>query len=457
MSMRSYLMVAGIAWFAYSLAVTFGLQLLVIPHFLPQYDLGHGLFVPDSIGFHEIAKDKAIEIRNSGWGAWELRPKGFSPAGISAAFYAIWTSEPYCVLPFNALVHAASGCVVLWLLLGQYGRASATFGATLFVVNPSALEWVAQIHRDGLFILGNLLVIVCLVRLGRGAGSAHPRDLLGSLVWGVVGTLLVWVSRPYWMQVLIASAIICGILIVGRTSGRGWSAAGRTFRIVLTIASLNFLQWTLAGIDVNPALAIDRGHLTVEQQMPPIGGDADTNARRIGGEPQWRRTEGVSTIVENKLLQLASVRHGVIKSGGKSLVDADVELESVADFFAYLPRAAQLGILSPLPELWTGEGSTAAATSARKIVGAATSVFYVFLAFLALRLTVLLRRLEFVLIFVFCISAILVYGFTYPNIGTLLRFRYGFYMLIIGFGAAAAFESATGWWAKRRRRVSATT
>ena len=172
----------GVAFFVYSLCVSALIQGYFIPKVFPHFNLGDGLVVLDSTGFNKIAKTKSAEILEKGWGAWELRPQTQSPAGIASVFYSLWTPKPYSLLPFNALVHALSGCVVLWFLRHFFSWKPAILGASLFVLNPAALEWVAQIHRDGVFILGNLLVLVCLIQLGKGL----KLNKLSATAWGLL-------------------------------------------------------------------------------------------------------------------------------------------------------------------------------------------------------------------------------------------------------------------------------
>ena len=96
---------------------------LVLPQVFPKVFLAHGLFVPDSTGFHQIAARKALEIAEKGWVAWELRPQiqypaGVPqyPAGVASIFYYLWKPEPYSMIPFNAALHATAGCIVFFLL-----------------------------------------------------------------------------------------------------------------------------------------------------------------------------------------------------------------------------------------------------------------------------------------------------------------------------------------------------
>jgi len=156
--------------------------------------------------------------------------------------------------------------------------------------------------------------------------------------------------------------------------------------------------------------------------------------------PAWIHSPWIPDVIEEKLYQISAVRKGAVLNGGNTLVDADVSLNSVAAFVMYFPRALQLGLLSPLPEFWQGEASSPAMTMARKVVGAVTVVFYGSLVGLLFSMLSFRKRLGFWVIFTYCLIGILVYAYTYPNIGTLLRYRYGFYMLLISFGTATIAE-----------------
>lgn len=207
------LFLLGVAFFIYSLSVSVVIQIYIIPEVFPKFNLGDGLVEPDSTGFNEIAKAKSIEIIEDGWGAWELRPHRYSPAGIASIFYTIWAPKPYSLLPFNALVHALSGCLVVWILRQFFAWQPAIFGGSLFVINPAALEWVAGIHKDGIFILGNLMVLVCLMQMGEGLKRLKAGAIAGGFLWGLLGTFVVWVGRPHWAQVLFVSVFLCACVI----------------------------------------------------------------------------------------------------------------------------------------------------------------------------------------------------------------------------------------------------
>lgn len=185
------------------------------------------------------------------------------------------------------------------------------------------------------------------------------------------------------------------------------------------------------------------------------GGGADMVARAIADartrKADWVRTWGIPETLERKFYQLAELRQIIILCcGGNTLIDGEVQFNSAKDFPMYLPRALQVGLLSPMPELWGGEGSSPAMTLARKIVGGVTCFFYVCLMGLSAGLFLFRGNLSLWIILVFCFLGILVYTFTYPNVGTLMRYRYGFHMTLISFGAAVVLDQVLVWRGRRR-------
>jgi hypothetical protein len=127
-------------------------------------------------------------------------------------------------------------------------------------------------------------------------------------------------------------------------------------------------------------------------------------------------------------------RQNTVKMGGKTLIDPDVRLNHAGAFLTYLPRAAQIAFLSPFPSMWSGEGSMAVHTVGRRVLGTLTVFHYLCLAFLAWGLWNYRKKTELWLLIIFNTYGLLIFALVLANIGTLIRIRYGFYMLIVGIG-----------------------
>lgn len=205
----------GVVTFIYALSLGLFIQLYAIPVLLPGSNLGAGISVLDSFGFHKIALEKAIEISHQGWSAWELRPQRHFPAGLASFFYALWTPKPFALLPFNAILHALSGCLVVWSLRQYFSLLPSIIGGAVFALNPVAMEWIAQIHRDGVFVLGNLMVVACLLQLSKNLYNFKISSVIWGLFFGLSGTAVVWLARPFWVQVIFVSILLwVGLLVL---------------------------------------------------------------------------------------------------------------------------------------------------------------------------------------------------------------------------------------------------
>lgn len=159
-----------------------------------------------------------------------------------------------------------------------------------------------------------------------------------------------------------------------------------------------------------------------------------------GWKLEWEFNRLVPDFIERKFHHIYIVRRGAILNGGNTVVDADIPLNSVSSFVQYFPRALQIGLLSPTPELWGGQGSTQAMTMARKVIGIIMPVFYICL--LGAIIGIFIHRSNFKLwvMFFYSLFGILIYVYAYPNIGTLMRYRYVFHMTVISFGLATIVE-----------------
>ena len=123
------------------------------------------------------------------------------------------------------------------------------------------------------------------------------------------------------------------------------------------------------------------------------------------------------------------------------MIDRNVELLSVKDFFTYLPRAVQLGLFAPFPSDWLAPAQSSGGGIMRSVAGVEMLGVYVALAFLPYALWRWRRRVEVWLTAAFASIFLLLYSYATPNIGSLYRLRYGFLMLLVALGVAAAFAA----------------
>ncbi|MBU4258593.1 MAG: hypothetical protein KKH45_04310, partial [Proteobacteria bacterium] len=155
---------------------------------------------------------------------------------------------------------------------------------------------------------------------------------------------------------------------------------------------------------------------------------------------EWVRTSFLPDFIENKLYSVWRYRTNVVRTGGNTVIDPYISLNSAGAFIPYFPRALQIGFLSPFPSEWFRTGSTPATTIGKRAIGGVMIFFYICLAFFIWGLWEYRKSLEFWIITIHSTFGIIVFTYVYPNVGSLSRMRYGFYMVIIGMGVAFAVQ-----------------
>ena len=436
----------GIAVFVWTWFLSLILQLWVIPHFFSHAGSNEGLVILDSFGFHEQAKQKAAEISTLGWSVWELRPYGQSPVGFASAFYVFFGTSPQSFLPFNALVHALSACIVLTILRKYFSIYPSLIGSLIFVLNPASFEWVAQIHRDGIFILGTLLFILGWINFFDDYDDLRQKNLKYflrlSLIF-IIGIFVIWVGRPYWIQITLILTIFFGGFLLCLRVFDGQPFDLRRISICLCIVTmLIFFQLLLTS--GKTAYTVTYVPSQIEEGIQSGGGGGSSKPE--GGIPSgsstytYQHSDWLPWAFEKHVYQIAMIRANSLTLGGNTLVDASYRFDSLMSFLSYFPRALQIGLLSPLPNLWVGQGSTPAMTAARKIMGPVTVVFYFSLVGAIMGVYFLRKRPSFWITYLNLLLGILVFAVITPNVGTIIRYRYGFYMLLVAIGVAVWCE-----------------
>lgn len=240
--------------FFYSLSIGLLVQLVMLLFVVPALDAGQGLLKGgDWIWFQQEAVQLANRIHQEGWVVWELRSQGNAPIGIAAAAYAFTgISEPWILMPLNAGLFAV-GATCLYMVFTLIASYQLAFAATMpYVLLPSAAVVFGQIHKDVWSIAG-----IAMVALVWGRFSAYRilgwKDVGIQAALILTGVLLVWLVRPYLVQVVLVTSILTMLVVVWtgltrrdhvKNSPQWW------FGVILSIVlPLAFMQ-SLSGVEV---------------------------------------------------------------------------------------------------------------------------------------------------------------------------------------------------------------
>ncbi len=468
-----------LAFFAFTATVAWLVQLVILPYVIPSWNGGQGLLVGgDWLQFHRIAVDLAEKIRGQGWSAWELRPEGQAPSGIAGAIYALTVPAPWTIVPLNAALQATSGIVLLSIVQVFMPNWRLAIWATLpFMLYPSSMTWYAQLHKDGYTIAGTLLFLYGWILMAQvNTWRSDWRHLAQALLCLVSGVILVWLMRPYVVQIMQGVAVLLALLttvvlpVWKRRNRSGWASTAVSVLLVW-VAVFAMTPFTRGGIEREappPTAGLPLPRATAGAAPPPSAGlplpraTAGAAPQSVDSlpEPLWRPSELLPSFIENKFYALATVRDDFRTTypDAASNVDIDVRFHDVSQVLRYLPRAAEIAFLAPFPSQWFERGSSNASTAMRRV--SELEMIGVYLALLLLPYSIWRWRcrIEAWIVLVFCTVSIVTYGIATPNVGALYRMRYGHVMILAAIGilgGLVAVEKAglRRWMIRFHRRV----
>jgi len=360
--------------------------------------------------------------------------------------------------------------------------------------------WYTQIHQDGFLIAGALLVLLAWLRLGDAETWKRWQNILVSLVLLFGGAFLAWIVRPYSVQMMqgisLAIVLLESALFVRRAWKREWRPwQTLTAVLIVWVSVVALTPLTVGGIEADlssqpvPAKTVyeipareafldvekvaaftihekakvsasagDGYQISTEQPIAILGSSDDEPpvVKKLSEcnppPPAWYRSAWPD-FVESKAYALAIVRerYRICFPDAGSNIDVQVAFHNVNDILLYLPRAAEIGFLSPFPPDWFKPGTLPANTVMRRVSGFEMVGVYIALVLLVASIWHWRRRPDLWIVLIFCTGMMLVYALVVANVGTLYRFRYGFIMTLVAVGIAGGLSA----WEARRQHVKA--
>ena len=420
-------------FFAYTTSIALIVQLLLLPKVFLTWHAGDGLLIGlDGYSFHHIAVDLAQKIHAHGWSAWELRPAGQATAGIAGVVYALTVSKPWIVVPINAALHATATLLLLrivQLFLPNWRK--ALWCVLPFLLYPSAMTWYTQNHKDGYFILGSFMFIYGWILLAQTDDGRNVwQRPLTAVFSSLLGVVLVWIVRPYGVQMMQGVSVVLALLLT-------------VFFVISGARGQIAWQKAIVGTFVAWAVVVMMVPLTEGGILAVAPANAHEHENVSESAFLWKESDMVPSFLENKFYALAEVRKGFRSTypNAGSNIDINVNFHSVWEIIVYLPRAAEIAFCAPFPSQWFKQGTIPANTMMRRISAIEMVGVYLTFIFLPYALWHWRRRVEIWLILSFCSGMMLICAISICNIGTLYRIRYGSLMTLVGIGVAGIFAA----------------
>jgi len=408
-------------------------QLFILPILFPSAHWGDGLMVGgDWIQFHKEGIEIAEKVKEHGWSAWSLTHpvSGQAMSGIAGLFYALTgIKKPWVLLFYNAFLHATAGLILFYLLiLLEIPKKLAVIISIPFVVFPTSFTWVTQIHKDGLYILGMYSTFLAFAL----AFSKNIKHNILGLLSGILGVSLFYlVRREYAFTIIhyfyLLFIFLTFVLIMIRLIQR------KKEELKLTLRSMVILSLVVIFINFIKSTQTQEEH----------------QVQQIQQTQWWYWDPYISDKIEAMFYNLAVWRNEIWSkylAGHKGAIDEDVKFRSVMDFIEYTPRALQVGFFSPFPNFWFTEGSTTGGTIARYITPFEAIYFYIAWLLLPFAVWMHRKKIWFWFILLVCLGFIWLHVVAEPNVGPIVRKRYGYVMLL----SAISYSTVISWYVRKK-------
>lgn len=497
-----------LAAFCFAVVAGFVIQLVVLPYILPSIHAGHGLLAGgDGVGFHVDAARLADRIAQEGWGSYQLRPRGQAPIGIAVMLYwAVGIHEPWVLLPMHAALFAlvVTGFYNIFSRVAE--RRIAAAAALLLVCLPSSVMLYAQIHKDVWAIAGTVWIFAVMIAYAM-INDISLRQQLALISLTVAGAAIVWLVRAYLLQLLLIGLLtaVAMLAILTLLSFRKRSLASELSRFagmlvcIFVVMAFSFDMPTRVAAIVNPNFAtlmappsvvdferpvihvpmipVDFDKILDDQQrkwlqirdLDPLLSSLDPKQRKVWDDwqrqvdkvvialtPKTKDFDYLPSFIARRIELIIDLRRGAVQSGmaAGSAIDNDAKLRDVGEIVRYIPRATQIALLAPFPNMWFTSGLSPGSRLMRSVSGIEMMLAYaLYLGFIPLFLLSSSDVRRGVMVAMSLVVPILILlAVTIPNIGTLYRMRYGYFFLLLGLGVIGWGYAIEHW---RRRRAAA--
>ena len=449
--------------------------------------MGHGLLDGgDWTFYHSRAVDLSNKIKDHGWHYWQMKPQGFGLIGFISAIYSfIGIFKPYVLIPFFSLLHSLGAtCIVLLIEKLDFNRGISFLSAIPFLIFPSSLLWVSQILKDIFTINGSLIILLALTWILNISNKDNFififKKLLGVYFTMLFGFIAIWLVRPYFVQIslifVLLSFFTINLFLIFQIFKKNLSKLSMLF-ILLTqfflIISVNYLpelknknidkssilnhipsptfnsQGTESGnehivvkflpdtkIEIKEELKTEElktEELKTEELKTE---DVQEQELNIIEFKEWYPSTNLPTYIDSELKKLYYQRSYFysIQHGANSTFDFGKDLNSLGELVKYVPRAIQVGFFSPFPSSWFAEHPSQLSKLMHIVTGMEMLFIYICLLGFTISLFLLKKKIEFWMFVCFSFYFTLIPIYALPNIGALIRYRYGAIMLLAAIG-----------------------
>lgn len=399
-------------------------------------------FAFDSYEYQRGAMRLTQVLKQDGARAWAAEHEPFHVKLLSLQFVLfgpLFGQSTLSAEPLNLFCYLAILSLVFALGREVGGRRVGLLSATIVALWPTFLLHTLQLLKDPLFIAGALAFVLCLTTW---LTRTYHRWLALSLGTVMLLTVFLLLLIRLNFGIFIFALLLFGFILL----------------IIRQILERRLLYWNmlcplLALVTMGLLIPFYMGqHKQKFKQYPSNQGGQSKSAitvdvaqvpatisysppnHLIKRSPQLK--EGQLCAVANQTARRVGytrIRFATSYSEGGSGLDSNVELKEFKDLISYLPRAFEIGFWAPFPNMWVAAGKRVG-NAGRLLSGAETLLIYLCELMALFAISRAPRDTALWLLLSVTAFGVTALALIVPNVGTLYRFRYTFWILLIVLG-----------------------
>jgi hypothetical protein len=298
---------------------------------------------------------------------------------------------------------------------------------------PSLLLHTTQMLRDPVFILSFLLLVIALV-INLNRRLSVTRGLVVGVTAAVACTVL-WLIRGDMWEAIFLIVVIGVVMPVARQLWERRWAKGNTIALFLIFFVSLMIPHVIPTHRQKDSMLVSTKDIQSSKTNPPPPLP----------QAEFGHAGPTANLGLTKLAQrVGLLRHKFIISYplAGSNIDTDIELTGLGDVIRYFPRAVEIGLFAPFPNMWFKRGEQVG-LQGRLVSGLETFCVYIITVLAIVTMVRNRRNFSVWLLFFIVLSGCTALGYVVVNISTVYRMRYAFWILLIILGANALTKMKT--------------
>lgn len=486
--------------FTYIFVIFLITQLFLYPLFINSNLFNNNLIFPDSNTTHIAAIKVINSLNQKNLSPIDFNEfialvKEALPHNHSAIVYIVSTiyfyTYPHIIffVILNSFIHGLSAIFLYKILfLISQNRKNSFIAILPFIFFPTSFYWNLELLKDGYFILSLFLCLYSILNLIKIIFDENKnlkfKNIFFTLILFLISLFLIDLFREYYLKLILlfksSSLILIIIISIFKYKKNISKILINSITCILFLFSYELIIYTKNNIAIPSFLnslnqqnnlaiknlnedndskyeniiekEVNENEMTdkinknndnkkqnnlIENESNNIQSNIlnDLEIKKVSG---WQKVWYLPNKIDQLVYDISRSREGFnnIELFSRTSIDTNINFKNSSEFFNYFPRATQIGLFAPFPNMWFSDDYNNDNRSNLNLLLKFISSFEMIILYLIyllflFSLQFIYKNIYYFLSLIFAFQGLLIFSYIVTNIGNLIRMRYGFLILIV--------------------------